>query len=70
MRHSFLLVKMRPVMLMVLGAGFLLFASVSCKVEPGVYVDNGMGQSALDRHMTIAEKRELELEFLNLLGQY
>ncbi|KAH1013382.1 protein 60A [Dendroctonus ponderosae] len=59
---------MRAVILLVLGAGFLLFGPVSCKVEPGVYVDNGMGQTSLDRHMTNAEKRELEMEFLNLLG--
>ena len=32
------------------------------------YIDNGLDQTAIDREMTKTEKREMELEILNLLG--
>lgn len=35
---------------------------------PGIYVDNGLDQTIIDMAMTKQEKREMELEILNLLG--
>lgn len=41
----------------------LIFSSA-----PGIYVDNGFDQTTIDMAMTTQEKREMELEILNLLG--
>ncbi|XP_076271007.1 TGF-beta family member glass bottom boat isoform X1 [Rhynchophorus ferrugineus] len=46
----------------------LEIASVSCGPKAAIYVDNGRGQTAIDRMMTKDEKREIEMEILNLLG--
>lgn len=35
---------------------------------PGLYVDNGLDQTIIDMSLTKQEKREMELEILNLLG--
>lgn len=49
----------------------LLFVCVSvCFSHPpaGLYVDNGLDQTIIERIMTKQERREMELEILNLLG--
>lgn len=61
---------MQPVILLVLGVIFLKFSHFSCNPKAAIYVDNGRGQTAIDRLMTKDEKREMELEILNLLGEY
>lgn len=50
-------------------AVFLVFHAVSATPRAGLYVDNGRGQSAMEKLMSKAEKREMEMEFLNLLGK-
>ncbi|CAG9771797.1 unnamed protein product [Ceutorhynchus assimilis] len=60
---------MRFAVHLVLGAVFLsLLSSGWCDPKAAIYVDNGRGQTAIDRMMTKDEKREMELEILNLLG--
>lgn len=41
---------------------------VLTSLPAGVYVDNGYDQTSIERYMTKQEKREMELEILNLLG--
>ncbi|XP_044266270.1 protein 60A-like [Tribolium madens] len=46
----------------------LVLGEVLCWPHAGVYIDNGLNQTIIDREMTPAEKREMEMEILNLLG--
>ncbi|KAJ8916211.1 hypothetical protein NQ315_016350 [Exocentrus adspersus] len=46
----------------------LQVSTVSCTPKAAIYVDNGRDQTAIDRLMTQAEKKEMEVEILNLLG--
>ncbi|KAJ8975828.1 hypothetical protein NQ317_003864 [Molorchus minor] len=39
-----------------------------CSPKAAIYIDNGRDQTAIDRLMTQDEKKEMELEILNLLG--
>lgn len=41
---------------------------VFSSLPAGIYVDNGYDQTSIERAMTKQEKREMELEILNLLG--
>ncbi|KAJ8944834.1 hypothetical protein NQ314_009375 [Rhamnusium bicolor] len=41
---------------------------VSSNPKAAIYIDNGHDQTAIDRLMTKDEKKEMELEILNLLG--
>ncbi|XP_030749587.1 protein 60A [Sitophilus oryzae] len=62
---------MRLVVPLVVAAVLLVLelSEVSCGApKAAIYVDNGRGQTAIDRMMSTDEKREIELEFLNLLG--
>lgn len=70
MRRLFQFVyKMQPVIpLVVLCMVFVKFTTVLCTPKAAIYVDNGRGQTAIDRLMTNDEKREMEIEILNLLG--
>lgn len=36
--------------------------------RPGIYIDNGFDQTVMDMAITEREKRDMELQFLNLLG--
>ncbi|KAL1491176.1 hypothetical protein ABEB36_011816 [Hypothenemus hampei] len=47
---------------------FLSFKLVLASLNPGLYVDNGRNQSAIDRSLSKVEQKEMEMEFLNLLG--
>jgi len=60
---------MQPAIPVVFVAVFLAFHAVSATPRAGLYVDNGRGQSAMEKLMSKAEKREMEMEFLNLLGE-
>lgn len=59
---------MQSVIPLVLCAIFIRFATILCNPKAAIYVDNGRGQTAIDRLMTKDEKREMEIEILNLLG--
>lgn len=46
-----------------------IYVSVSfTHPQAGLYIDNGLDQTVIDRVMSKQEKREMELEILNLLG--
>ncbi|KAF5297757.1 hypothetical protein FQR65_LT09931 [Abscondita terminalis] len=46
-----------------------IYISVSFAQSPaGLYIDNGLDQTVIDHVMSKQEKREMELEILNLLG--
>lgn len=47
---------------------FVNCAIVFSSTPAGIYVDNGFDQTTIERTMTRREKREMELEILNLLG--
>lgn len=50
---------------------FLLFVHLPLETwtsRPGIYVDNGFDQTVMDMAITEREKRDMELQFLNLLG--
>ncbi|KAJ8951807.1 hypothetical protein NQ318_019780 [Aromia moschata] len=51
-----------------LGCAALFVRLSLCTPRAAIYVDNGRDQTAIDRLMTRAEKEEMELEILNLLG--
>ncbi|XP_060518491.1 protein 60A [Cylas formicarius] len=53
---------------LVMWLALLPFSRVCCTPKAAIYVDNGMGQTAIDRLMTNVEKLEMESEILNLLG--
>ncbi|XP_023012342.2 protein 60A isoform X1 [Leptinotarsa decemlineata] len=42
--------------------------TASSTPKSGIYLDNGFDQTAMERLMTVDEKKEMELEILNLLG--
>lgn len=46
----------------------LLAVRVCLGSSPGIYVDNGFDQTIIDMAMTKSEKRDVELQILNLLG--
>lgn len=41
---------------------------VFCSIPAGLYVDNGLDQTTIERFISKAEKREMEAEILSLLG--
>lgn len=49
---------------------FLLvrFSVVSSTPRAGIYIDNGHDQTAIEHLMSVDEKKEIEVEILNLLG--
>lgn len=48
---------------------FVLFCVTLCDASfSGLYIDNGIDQTVIQRFMTKQEKREVEHEILNLLG--
>lgn len=50
---------------------FLLFIHLPLETwtsRPGIYIDNGFDQTVMDMAITEKEKRDMELQFLNLLG--
>lgn len=49
---------------------FLLvrFSVVSSTPKAGIYIDNGHDQTAIEHLMSVDEKKEIEVEILNLLG--
>ncbi|XP_018564913.1 protein 60A-like [Anoplophora glabripennis] len=59
---------MPSVITAVLCAALLKVCVVSSTPKAAIYIDNGYDQTAIDRLMTQAEKKEMELEILNLLG--
>ncbi|XP_050310481.1 protein 60A [Anthonomus grandis grandis] len=59
---------MRPAFSLLLCLIFMKLSQVLCNPKAAIYVDNGQGQTAIDRMMTKDEKREMEIEILNLLG--
>lgn len=52
----------------VLCVALLRATAVSSTPKAAIYMDNGRDQTAIDRLMTHEEKKEMELEILNLLG--
>ncbi|XP_066143448.1 protein 60A [Euwallacea fornicatus] len=59
---------MRPVILVKFCVIVVTLSAALGTPRAGFYVDNGRGQSAIERFMSKDEKREMEVEFLNLLG--
>lgn len=59
---------MPSVITAVLCVALLKVTVVSSTPKAAIYIDNGHDQTAIDRLMTQAEKKEMELEILNLLG--
>lgn len=59
---------MPSVITAVLCVALLKVSVVSSTPKAAIYIDNGRDQTAIDRLMTQAEKKEMELEILNLLG--
>lgn len=47
---------------------FVNISVVSSTPKAGIYIDNGYDQTAIDHLMSIDEKKEIEVEILNLLG--
>ncbi|XP_056645982.1 protein 60A [Diorhabda sublineata] len=56
---------MQPVLVFCL---FVTFWNLSSCSRSGIYIDNGLDQTAMERAMTRDEKKEMELEILSLLG--
>ncbi|EFA04645.1 glass bottom boat protein precursor [Tribolium castaneum] len=46
----------------------LVLGEALCWSKAGIYIDNGLNQTVIDREMTTSEKQEMEMEILNLLG--
>lgn len=44
------------------------FSVVSSTPRAGIYIDNGHDQTAIEHLMSVDEKKEIEVEILNLLG--
>lgn len=59
---------MPSVITAVLCVALLKVCVVSSTPKAAIYIDNGHDQTAIDRLMTQDEKKEMELEILNLLG--
>lgn len=59
---------MRSVITPVLCVLILEFSIVSLTPRSGVYIDNGYDQTSIEHLMTEKEKKEMEVEILNLLG--
>lgn len=53
---------------------FLVLRLLACvalagaRLPAGIYVDNGFDQTEYDRPLTLSERREMELDILELLG--
>lgn len=47
---------------------FVRLSVVSSTPRAGIYIDNGYDQTAIEHLMTVDEKKEIEVEILNLLG--
>lgn len=47
---------------------YLNISVVFSTPRAGIYIDNGYDQTAIEHLMTVDEKKEIELEILNLLG--
>lgn len=59
---------MRSVITPVLCVLILEFSVVSLTPKAGIYIDNGIDQTTIEHLMTEKEKKEMEVEILNLLG--